>query len=145
MILFKTTVIPGVLCLTLSAGTALHAQERMRTGIWENTVTAASGQTATRNRCFTPADAAMSNGSPAEVRAETEKVMSKSACTIKDFKLDSNTLTQTMVCGTTTIHQETKFHGGESFETTMTNTEGGITKVSQIKGRRTGDCKAGSE
>ena len=27
-----------------------------------------------------------------------------------------------------------KFHGGDSFETTMTNTEGGVTKVTQIKG-----------
>jgi hypothetical protein len=50
-----------------------------------------------------------------------------------------------MVCGGTAIHQETKFHGGDSFETTMTNTVGGVTKVSQIKGRRTGDCKEGAE
>ena len=143
--ILQTTIIPAVLCLTLSAATALHAQERMRPGIWENTVTAASGQTATRSHCFKTADAAMSNGSPAAVRAETEKSISKSACTLKDFKLDSSTLTLTMVCGTTTILQETKFHGGDSFETTMTNTEGGVTKVSQIKGRRTADCKAGAE
>jgi hypothetical protein len=50
-----------------------------------------------------------------------------------------------MVCGTTTILQETKFHGGDSFETTTTNTEAGVTKVALIKGRRTGDCKAGAE
>jgi hypothetical protein len=56
-----------------------------------------------------------------------------------------NTMTLTMVCGGTAIHQETKFHGGDSFETTMTNTVGGVTKVSQIKGRRTGDCKEGAE
>jgi hypothetical protein len=145
VILLKTTFIPAVVCLTLSAATALHAQERMRTGMWENTVTAASGQTATRSHCFKPADAAMSNGSAAAVRAETEKAISKSACTLKDFNLDSNTLSLTMVCGTTTILQETKFHGGDSFETTTTNTEGGVTKVAQIKGRRTGDCKAGAE
>jgi hypothetical protein len=141
MILLKTTVIPAVLYLTLSAATTLHAQERMRPGMWESAVTAASGQTATRSSCFKPANAAMSNGSPAVVRAETEKAMSKSACTLKDFNLDSNTLTLTMVCGTTTTHQETKFHGGDSFETTTTNTVGGVTKVTQIKSRRTGDCK----
>ncbi|MFL6303213.1 MAG: DUF3617 domain-containing protein [Candidatus Sulfotelmatobacter sp.] len=145
MRLFKTTFIRAVVCLTLSAAAALHAQERMRTGMWENTVTAPSGQTATRSTCLKPADAAMSNGAPAAVRAEAEKAMAKGACTIKDFKLDSNTLSLTMVCGTTTILQETKFHGGDSFETTMTNTNGGVTKVSQIKGRRTGDCKAGAE
>jgi len=145
MIRLKTTVIPSVICFTLSAATAMHAQERMRTGMWENTVTAASGQTATRSHCFKPADAAKSNGSPATVRAETEKALSKSACTLKDFKLDDNMLTETMVCGTTTILHETKFHGGDSFETTMTSIEGGVTKVSQIKGRRTGDCKVGAE
>lgn len=64
---------------------------------------------------------------------------------LKDFKLDNTTLTEMMVCGTTSILQETKFHVGDSFETTMTNTNGGVVKVSQIKGRRTGDCKAGAE
>jgi hypothetical protein len=145
MILLKKKVVPAVLCLTLSAATALHAQERMRTGMWESTVTAASGQSATRSHCFKPEDAAKSNGSPAVVRAETEKAMSKSACTLKDFNLDSNTLTLTMVCAGTTTHQETKFHGGDSFETTTTNTVGGVTKVTQIKSRRTGDCKEGAE
>jgi len=141
----KTMIVPVLMCLTLSIATAVHAQERMRTGMWENTVTAASGQAATRSHCFRPADAAMSNGSPAAVRAETEKAIAKSGCTLKDFKLDSNALTETMVCGTTTILQETKFHGGDSFETTMTNRVGGVTHVSQIKGRRTGECKAGAK
>ncbi len=75
MILLKTAVIPAVLCLTLSAATALHAQERMRTGMWEDTVTAASGQSVTSSDCFKPEDAAKSNGSPAIVRAETEKAI----------------------------------------------------------------------
>jgi hypothetical protein len=48
----------------------------------------------------------------------------ESGCTVKDFNLDSNTMTLIMVCGGTAIHQETKFHGGDSFETTMTNTVG---------------------
>jgi len=48
-----------------------------------------------------------------------------------------------MVCGKSTILQETRFHGGDSFETTITSTEGGVTKISQIKGRRMGDCKTG--
>lgn len=141
----KTTILPAVICLTVGVATSLYAQERMRTGMWENAVTS-SGQTATRSHCFKPADAAMSNGTPAMVRAEMEKALSKSgACTLKEFKLDGNTLTQTTICGSSTILQETKFHGGDTFETTMTHTEGGVTKVSQIKGRRTGDCKAGEQ
>ena len=35
MNLLKTAVITAVMCLTLNAATALHAQERMRTGMWE--------------------------------------------------------------------------------------------------------------
>jgi Protein of unknown function (DUF3617) len=143
MIRFKTTTVRMLMCLVVGAATILHAQERMRTGMWEDTVTA-SGRTATRSHCFKPADAALSNGTSAAVRAESEKALAKNGgCTLKDFKLDGNTLTQTMVCGKSTILQETRFHGGDSFETTMTYNEGGVTRVSQIKGRRIGDCKAG--
>jgi hypothetical protein len=38
MILLKTTIVQAAMCLTLGAATALHAQERMRSGNWENTV-----------------------------------------------------------------------------------------------------------
>ena len=143
--LLTTKFIPVVMCLALSAATALHAQERMRTGMWESTVTAASGQSATHSSCFKPEDAAKSNGPAAAARSETEKEMSKSGCTLKDFNLDGNTLNMTMVCAGNATHQETKFHGGESFETTMTSTMNGVTRVTQIKGRRTGDCKAAAE
>jgi hypothetical protein len=140
--LFKIKTISALMCLSFSAAT-LHAQERMRTGMWEDTVTG-SGRTSTRSHCFKPADAVKSNGSPAVVRAETEKALSKDgACTLKDFKLEGDSLTLTMVCGSSTILQQTQFHGGDSFETTMTHTDGGVSNVMQIKGRRTGDCKAG--
>lgn len=143
--LLKTKVIPALMCLALSAAASLHAQERMRPGMWESTMTAPSGQSATHSSCFKPEDAAKSNGPASAARAETEKAITKSGCTLKDFNLDSNTLALTMVCAGTAIHQETKFHGGDSFETTMTNTVNGATKVSHITSRRTGDCKAGAE
>ena len=143
MIRLETTAISAVLILPLCAATAAYAQERMRTGMWENTVSS-SGHTATRSHCFKAADAAKSNGPAAMVRAETEKaVATTGGCALKDFKLDSFTLTLTMVCGGSTILQETKVHGGDSFETTTTTTDGSLVRVSQIKGRRTGDCKAG--
>jgi hypothetical protein len=47
VIRLKTTIMPMLMCLMLSVATTLHAQERMRTGMWEDTVTA-SGHTATR-------------------------------------------------------------------------------------------------
>jgi hypothetical protein len=77
MILFKTTIVSAVMCLTLSAATALHAQDRMRAGNWENTVTTADGQTMTRNACLSAHDAAMSNGSPTVIRAQIEKALAK--------------------------------------------------------------------
>ncbi len=131
------------LILTLGSATPSYAQERMRTGMWENTVTS-SRQTSTRSHCFKPADAAKSNGPAAAVRAETEKAMAATGgCSLKAFKLDDNTLTLTMACGSSTILQETKFHGGDTFETTMTSSDRGVSRVSQIKGHRTGDCQAG--
>jgi hypothetical protein len=146
MMLFKTMIAPAVICLTLSAATTLHAQERMRTGNWENTVILANGQTMTQNACLSAHDAAMSNGSPAVIRAETEKAIAKSGrCTLKDFNIDSKSKTETMVCGASTTHNETTFHGGDSFETTTTRTSGGGVTVAHFKGRRTGDCQPGEQ
>ena len=134
------TILTALAVLTLST-TTLLAQVRMRTGNWENTATS-HGRTATRSHCLKPADAAASNGSPAIVRAETEKALSKVGCKLKDFRLDDNTLTETMVCRSFTTLQETKFHGGDSFETMTTHLAEGV-QVAKMKGRRIGDCKAG--
>jgi hypothetical protein len=124
---------------------ALHAQDRLHAGNWENTVIAADGQTATRNACMSAEIAARSNGSPAMIRAETEKAIAKSGCQLKEFSLDSKSKTETMVCSGDTIHNETTFHGGDSFETTTTRTHGGVVTVAHFKGRRTGECKPGSD
>jgi Protein of unknown function (DUF3617) len=143
MTMLKSTIMSAVFCLLLSTVTALHAEDRMRAGNWETTVTAADGKTATRNACLNAHDAATSNGSPEVIRAEAEKALAKSgACKLKDFKIDAKSKTDTMVCGDDTIHNETTFHGGDSFETTTTRTSGGVVTVAHFKGRRTGDCKA---
>jgi hypothetical protein len=142
MTVLKAMALPTVFYLVLSTVTALHAQDRMRAGNWESTVTAADGRAATRNACLSAQDAAMSNGSAAVIRAETEKAMAKSgSCKLKDFAIDAKGKTETMVCGADTIHNETTFHGGDSFETTTTRTQGGVVTVAHFKGRRTGDCK----
>ena len=140
MIRLGTTVIPALVFLTLSMTTTLHAQERVRSGMWENTMTA-FGKTGTRSECIKPADAAKSNGSSAMLRAELETATSQSGCTLTNFKLDGNTLTYTMVCAESTVLVETKFHGGDSVESTMTFTVGGVIDVKQTKGRWTGACQ----
>ncbi len=139
MIRLSTAAIPVVVCLSLATATTLHAQERARTGMWETAITD-SGQTTTVSVCMKSADWAMVNGSPAMARAETEKTLSKSGCTVKDFKLDSSTVTQTLVCGSSTISTETKFLSRDSNESKVTSTSGGSTAVSYTKSRRTGDC-----
>ena len=103
------------------------------------------GHTTTQSHCLTPAEAAMTNGSPAMIRAETQKALLNSGCTLKNFKLEGSTLTHTMVCESRTALTETKFHGGDSMETTITSTEDGVTEVMQFKGRWTGACKAGKQ
>lgn len=141
MSVLKTTKVPAVICLALFAATVSYAQDRMRAGNWESTVTAANGQTITNNACLTPENATMSNGSPAMIRAETEKALAKSGrCKLTDFHIDADSKTETMVCGEDTIHNESKFHGGDSFETTTTRTKGGVATVAHFKGKRTGDC-----
>jgi hypothetical protein len=130
------------MCFSLCLAPALHAQERLRAGNWESTVTT-HGQTRINNACLSAHDAAMSNGPAAEVRAGIETALAKGGkCKLADFKLEGNTRTETMVCGADTIHNETTFHGGESFETTSTRTRAGVATASNIKGKRTGDCKA---
>lgn len=141
--LLKRSVFLAALCLMLGTATALHAQDRMRAGNWENTVTAPNGETATHNACLSAHDAARSNGSPEVIRAEVEKAIAKSGCKLTEFKIDDKSKTDTMVCGANTTHNETTFHGSDSFETTTTHTTGGVVTVAHFKGRRTGDCKAG--
>ena len=105
-------------------------------------MTSADGQTTIRNACLTTHDAAMSNGSPAAIRAEIENALAKSGrCKLTDFNIDSNSKTETMNCGEDTIRNETRFHGGDSFETTTTRTKSGVANVAHFKGRRTGDCQ----
>lgn len=143
MTLLGTKVLPAVLFVALGAATAPHAQERMRAGMWDNTVTA-GGQTMTRSSCLSARNAAMSNGSPAVIRAAIEKALPGS-CKLTEFKIDNNSKSETMVCAGKTMRNETTFHGGDSVDTTVTQTVGGVAKVSRFKGRRTGDCKAGDQ
>lgn len=139
MIRLRTTVIPVVVYFALTTATALHAQERARTGMWETAITD-SGQTTTISTCMKSADWASVNGSPAMARAEAEKTLSKSGCTVKDFKIDNSTVTQAIVCGSGAMLLETKFLSRDSNESKMTSTSGGVTAVSYTKSRRTGEC-----
>jgi hypothetical protein len=115
----------------------------MRAGLWENTVTASSGQTATRNSCVTPEQEQQSKGTVESMRESVEKTLAKSgACKLKEFTMAGVTQTLVMVCGTSTIKHVTTFHA-DSFETIGTATTPEGVKSTLIKGRRLGECPAG--
>jgi hypothetical protein len=140
MIRLRPMTIVMIACLALCASSALEAHVRMRSGMWENTVTA-NGHTVTKSHCFTAAMAEEANGPVSVMRANAEKALAKSGrCTLKDFKIEGNIKTESLICGSTTYTNNSTFHGGDSFETTVTMTEGGVAHVSLMKGHRTGAC-----
>ena len=108
--------------------------------MWENAVTA-NGQTVTKSHCFTAAMAEEANGPVSVMRTNAEKALAKSGtCKLKEFKIEGNIKTESFTCGSTTYSNNSTFHGGDSFETTVTTNEGGATHVSLMKGHRTGAC-----
>ena len=135
----KTQVLIALVCFVFAAS-VLKAQDRLRAGIWENTVTS-NGQSATRSHCMSTSESEQSNGSEATIRASIEKALAKGGkCQLKDLKIEGNSKTELLVCGPITYLNQTIFHDGNSFETTTTRTESGVARVTLIKGRRTGPC-----
>jgi hypothetical protein len=130
------------LIVLLLSAVPLHAADRLMPGLWENTVTS-NGQTATRTHCFTAAEAATANLPEKDMREATQKALAttgKGSCTLKDFKVEGNKITQLMTCGTASFRSVTVYHG-DSSETTNTTIDGGSVKVALFKGRRLGVCK----
>ena len=127
-------------CFAFYAAPALQAQQRMRAGRWENTVTA-NGQSITKSHCVTAAQADEANGPVSVLKANAEKALAKNGkCTLKEFKIEGNVKTESFVCGSSNYSNNSTFHGGDSFETTVTMTDGGVEHVSLMKGHRTGAC-----
>ena len=76
------------------------------------------------------------------MRDSTEKAIAKSGkgtCTLKEFKVVGNTISQLMVCAGASYANTTKY-GGNTYETTSTSTTAGVAKVTLLKGRRLGVC-----
>lgn len=131
----------ALLGLLLAAFSSLRAAERMRPGLWENTVVA-NGSSTTRTHCVTPAEAASTNLPDDAMRQSVEKAISKSGkgnCTLKDLKVDGNTVSQVMVCGPIS-YANTTIYRGDNFQTLSRSTKAGVTTVTLLKGRRLGAC-----
>jgi hypothetical protein len=129
-----------IACLTLATAALLSAQERIKSGLWENTVTA-HGQSITRKNCLTAAELATTNGSIEAIRAAIAKTFAgtNGACTLRDLKIEGNSITSRTVCGASSSTTVVTFRG-DTAETTSTSTRAGVVTVTKIVGRRLGVC-----
>src|SRR5450759_420720 len=129
MIGIKTATLLALGALVFPAAVSLRAEDRMRTGLWEVTTTMNGKPSGTsHNVCYTPAMVEMAN-SPAKMSREAaEKASTKSGCTLKDFKMDGNTISMTQACGARSDVVSSTY-GGDTFETVFTSTEAGVSSV----------------
>ena len=125
----------GFAALTFSP--SLPAQERFRPGNWEIVFTGDNPHTATT--CFTAAMIQGINGTPAEVRADTEKTAAKRKYTVENYKFDGTTLSYTSVGADRTFVNTASYHG-DTFESLIMTKTGGKEFTTRQKGRRVGNC-----
>jgi len=141
--MIRSTTRLTLIAFAFSATALLLAQERMRPGLWENTVTS-GGKSATRSHCLTADELAITNGSTEAIRQSMVKAFAKlnnGSCTLKDFKVEGDTISSVMVCGASSFASTRTFHG-DNVETASTSTTAGVARVSHITSRRLGACPA---
>src|ERR1035437_6996081 len=136
----EQATILALIGLTFPGAAWLRAEDRMRAGLWEITSTLNGKSSGSHNTCFTPAMVARGNSPAKTLREATEKSSTKSGCTLKDFKMDGNTISMTQVCGARTSVVSSTY-SVDAFDTLGTSTEAGVSTATHMKGRRIGDCK----
>jgi hypothetical protein len=118
-----------------------HAQERMKSGKWEVTITS-EGKSSTNAHCLPLDQVAMANGSSEQIRTTMEKGAAAIHCKLQDFKVDGDTISYTYACPASTTKSKTTYHGN-SYESEIVSTRDGKEHTRQVKGHRLGDCAAG--
>jgi hypothetical protein len=126
--------------LAISAPSA-QAQERMKSGQWEVTITS-EGKSSTNAHCIPPDQVRMGNGSSEQIRTTMEKGAAAIHCNLQDFKVDGDSISYTYACPASTTKSKTTYHGN-SYESEIVSIRAGKEQTRQIKGRRLGDCAAG--
>ncbi|HEY0513706.1 MAG TPA: DUF3617 family protein [Thermoanaerobaculia bacterium] len=134
------TVLLSAIALTLTSTPSLQAAERANVGQWEFTSTV-DGAAKTRTYCITPTQVKGINGDAQADQAFLEKGAAARHCTIKDFKLEGNTLSYTQVCAGYTFSDRTTYSGDSSEGVLTTKMDGKAAVVTHMKGRRLGACK----
>jgi hypothetical protein len=141
MVAIKPTTSIALVCMTLAGAAWLHAEERMRAGLWEIISTYDGEPSGTQgNTCYTAAMVATANAPAAELKQTAEKRSSAQGCTLKEFTMSGNKMSMTKVCGAkTSVIVST--YTSDRFETVDKETTGGVTSVIRMTGKRVGECK----
>jgi hypothetical protein len=125
----------GLVAVALSP--CLKAQDRFQPGNWEIVFTGDNPHTITT--CFTAAMIQGINGTPAAVRADTEKTAAKRRYAVEDYKFDGTTLSFTAVGADRTFVNTASYHG-DTFESLIITKTAGKEATTRQKGRRIGAC-----
>jgi hypothetical protein len=142
MITFRLLFQVATIAFALTPTLPLSAEERMRAGLWELTITVdGHSKGNSHDTCFTPGMLELTNSPAKLLREATEKAAIKGGhCSLKDYKLDGNAISTTMVCGAKTLVTASTY-SLDTFDTVNTSTEAGVSIVTHIKGRFRGACK----
>jgi len=141
MIAIRPTTSIALICMTLAGAAWLHAEERMRAGLWA-VMSSLNGEPSgtVGNICYTPAMVATANAPAMEVKQATEKLSARQGCTLKEFTMDGNKMSMIKACGAkTSVIVST--YSGDRFETVDKATTGGVTREMRMTGKRVGECK----
>jgi Protein of unknown function (DUF3617) len=123
----------------LACTPALRAADRFQSGQWETTVSEKGAAGRTSAHCLTAAQVKSANGSADEVRASLEKGATDLHCSVKGFKMEGDTVAYTYACAGRSTEHTTTYHG-DRYESVVTSTGPGGSHVSEVKGRRLGEC-----
>jgi hypothetical protein len=121
------------------------AQDRVKAGLWEIAFIQ-DGAPGTSTYCITPEQAKIMNADAATVQVYVERAVSEEnqgVCTLKNFKLEGNTLSLTKACGSgdseLTISLVRTYYG-DTAETEVVSKAGGREMHIKSKQRRVGVC-----
>ncbi len=141
MISFRLLFQLAPIAFALTPTIPLSAEERMRAGLWELSITSDGKSKGSHDTCFTPGMLELTNSPAKLLREATEKAATKGGhCSLKDYKLDGNAISTTMVCGAKTVVTSSTY-SLSNFDTVNTSSEAGVSIVTHIKGRYLGACK----
>lgn len=133
----RSTVLVTVIALAMAAA-SLGATERMRIGQWEVTSTS-GGRARTIKNCVGAAEAGAANGDAKTGEAYMKKMLPEQ-CKFTEYKVEGNSVSSTVTCGSTTVRSTTTYHGDSYQSDSTTKTGSKPEVVSHIDAKRVGDC-----